>query len=89
MQNIIFSIYLIILVIGMSAFAYVEYKKSRKDTYVNTNNGKLYVIRNIVDLMDRDGGYHRSIIVFDMTDRKEIVIDLKYFKENFKPYYVC
>ena len=32
--------------------------------------------------------YHRSIIVFDMTGRKEFVIDLKYFKENFKTYYV-
>lgn len=79
---------MVLFLIGMLIFAYIEYKKTRENTYVNTNDGKLYIVRNVADLLDVNGKPHRCVIAFDIDNNNEITIDIRFFKEYFKKYYV-
>lgn len=86
-QVIIFSIYMCIVILGMSMFVHQEYNRQRDNTYANNDTNQLYIVRKIVDTIDLWGNKHRNIVVFDVDNKKEITIDIEYFRKHFYKYY--
>ena len=86
-QVIIFSIYMCIVILGISMFVHQEYNRQRDNTYANNDTNQLYIVRKIVDTIDLWGNKHRNVVVFDVDNKKEITIDIEYFRKHFYKYY--
>lgn len=86
-QIIIFSIYMCIAIIGMSILLHIAYRRQRDNTYANNDTNQLYIVRNIVDTIDSYGNNRRNVVVFDVNNKKEMTIDIEYFRKNFYKYY--
>jgi hypothetical protein len=76
-----------IVILGMSMFVHQEYNRQRDNTYANNDTNQLYIVRKIVDTIDLWGNKHRNIVVFDVDNKKEITIDIEYFRKHFYKYY--